>query len=161
MLLHKDESARDTTLFRHFLTKMTSLTTLVHALTGVPDFPFGSNSRIASYSPPHCLAPPDSSLNKPRNITYSSQSFSHGDILSPFVQFVNRFIKKEGKRLLIYLHKTYLFPAYAENKRSFTLFFNIAKIRSINFYLACQTGQALFTFGVNYFVLLCAPRLFS
>ena len=70
---------------------------LAHALTGAPDFPFGSNSRIASYFPPHRLAPTVSSLNEQRNITYSYQSFSYVDILTLFVQFVNRFYKKSYK----------------------------------------------------------------
>ena len=92
---HKDESARDTTLFRRFLTKTTSTAkTLAHALTGAPDFPFGSNSRIASHPAPYCLAPPDSSLNKQKNATYSYQSFSYIDIISKNNNFVNRFDKK-------------------------------------------------------------------
>ena len=64
---------------------------------GRTDFPFGSNSRIASYFPPHWLAPTVSSLNEQRNITYSYQSFSYVDILTLFVQFVNRFYKKSYK----------------------------------------------------------------
>ena len=71
---------------------------LAHALTGEPDFPFGSNSGIASHFPPCCLAPTDNSLKAMKNITYSHQSISYGDILSSFVQFVNRFDKKTQKR---------------------------------------------------------------
>ena len=94
MPMHKDESARDTTLFRHFLTKMTSLAEIsAHALTGAPDFPFGSNSRIASHPALDCLAPPDSSLNELKNATYSSQRFSYTNMISKNELFVNRFGK--------------------------------------------------------------------
>ena len=98
MLLHKDESARDTTLFRRFLTKTTSIAkNLAHALTGAPDFPFGSNSKIASYSPLYRLTPTDDSLKVMKNTTYSYQSFSYIDILSKKIRFVNRFSKKIRK----------------------------------------------------------------
>ena len=76
------------------MTSRTYIKTKPCALTGAPDSPFGSNSRIASYSPPCRLAPPDDSLKAMKNITYSHQSFSYIDIISKKHDFVNRFNKK-------------------------------------------------------------------
>ena len=91
---HKDESARDTTLFRHFLTKMTSTAKLSPRFNGRTRLSFRKQLKDSFTFAAHCLAPTDSSLNKQKNATYSSQSFSYTNILSLFVHFVNRFSQK-------------------------------------------------------------------
>ena len=63
------------------------------ALTGAPDLPFDSSSRIASHSPPRRLAPTDDSLKQTENATYSFHCLSYVDIISKIYKFVNRFDK--------------------------------------------------------------------
>ena len=89
--MHKDESARDTTLFRHFLTKMTSSAKISPRFNGRTRLSFRKQLKDSFTFTAHCLAPTDSSLNKQKNATYSSQSFSYTSILSLFMHFVNRF----------------------------------------------------------------------
>lgn len=97
MPLHKDESARDTTLFRHFLTKMTFVTAKSSPrFNGRTRLSFRKQLKDSFIFP----APPTHTTRRlseqaKKYYLFPSQ-FSHTNILSLFVHFVNSFMKKHS-----------------------------------------------------------------